>query len=177
MAAACAQQVLLVLHGVGRTACAMSEVVKIDSGIVGQRVGLEVSPEVFDRVEFGSVRRQVLEMRRAGQDALVEELALVGLEAVPDEHDGGAQLPLQMLEEVHAARGIDVGIRMQPKVQREPVAGGCDAQRSDSRHLLVASPALSQECHRSCKTSHLRSVKFPHPPGRPEGRACWTRRG
>src|SRR5438270_5236371 len=35
---------------------------------------------------------------------------------------------------------------------------------------------IGEICHRSCKTSHLRSVKFPHPPGRPEGRACWTRR-
>ncbi len=139
------QQILPALHGVGSATCSMGQSVKIKGGIVGQGIGLEVSPEVFDRVEFGSVRRQVLEMRRAGQDALVEELALVGLEAVPDEHDGGAQLPLQMLEEVHGARGIDVGIRMQPKVQRESVAGGCDAQRSDSRHLLVASPALSQE--------------------------------
>ena len=78
----------------------MSEGVKIDGGIVGQRVGLEVRPEVFDRVEFGGVRRQVLEMRRAGKNALVDEVALVGLEAVPDLHDGCAQLPLQMLEEV-----------------------------------------------------------------------------
>ena len=102
----------------------MSEGVKIEDGIVGQRIGLQVSPEVFDRIEFGSVRRQVLKMRRAGKDALVEELAFVSLKAVPDEHDGRAQLPLQMLEEVHGALSIDVGIWMEPKVQREPITSG-----------------------------------------------------
>lgn len=133
------------LHGVGGAASAMGEAMKIDGGIVGQRIGLEVSPEVFDGIEFRGVRRQVLQMRRAGQDALVEELALVGLEAVPDEHDGGAQLALQMLEEIHGALGVDVGIRMQPKVQSESVAGGCDAKGCDGRHLLVTAPALSQQ--------------------------------
>lgn len=144
MADECAQQVLLVLHGVGGTACTMSECAKIDGGIVGQRVGLEVSPEVLDRVEFGGVRRQVLEMRRAGKDAFVDDLALVGLEAVPDEHDGCAQLALQMLEEVHRTLGIDVGVRVQPKVHSQPVACGGDAKGCDRGDLLVGPPTLAQ---------------------------------
>ena len=46
------------MHRVGGAARSMGKAVKIDGGIVGQRVGLEVSPEIFDRIEFGSVGRQ-----------------------------------------------------------------------------------------------------------------------
>jgi hypothetical protein len=133
------------LYGVGRAACAVGEAAQIDGRIVGEGIGLQVRPEVFDGVEFRGVGRQVFKMRRAGKDALVHELTLVGLEAVPDEHDRRAELALQMLEEVHGALGIDVGIGMKPEVQREPIACGCDAKGGDRRHLLVAAPALVQQ--------------------------------
>jgi hypothetical protein len=131
-----------VLHAVGRTACTMSQALEIDGGIVGQRVGLEVSPEVFDRIEFRGVGRQVLQMCRAGQDAFLDELALVGLEAIPDEHDGHAQLTLQVLEEVHRSLGIDVGVRAESKVQSDPVACRRDAQCGDGGDLLIVLAAL-----------------------------------
>jgi hypothetical protein len=61
-------------------------------------------------------------MCRAGQNAFVDEFALVGLEAVPDKHDGRSQLPLQMVEEIHCELGVDVGSRVQAKVQSDPIA-------------------------------------------------------
>jgi hypothetical protein len=134
-----------VLHGTGRTARAMCQSVNIEGGIVGQGIGLQVGPEVFDGVEFGSVRRQVFQVRRARQDAFVHELSLVGLEAVPDEHDGRVQLTLKMLEEVHSTLGGDVAVGMQSKIQGEPVAAGCNAKSCDRRYLLMAALALSQD--------------------------------
>ena len=110
-----AQQVWPVLHAVRCASGALGKEVKIGDRIVGERIGLEIRPQIFDGIEFGCVRREVLQMCRTGQDALVDELALVGLEAIPDEHDGRAQLPLQMLEEIHRALGVDVGVWMQRK--------------------------------------------------------------
>lgn len=73
----------------------------------------------------------------SGADAFVDELALVGLEAVPDKHDGRSQLPLQMLEEIHCELGVDVGSRVQAKVQSDPIACRRDAQRGDGGDLLI----------------------------------------
>jgi len=69
----------------------------------------------------------------------------VGLEAIPDKHDGRAQLALQMLEEVHRALGIDVGIGVQAKVQRQAVALGRNADGCDRRDFLVTAPTLAQK--------------------------------
>ena len=135
------------LHGVSGAARAMRKAVKISGGIVGEGIGLQPRPQVLDGVEFRSVRRQVLQVSRAGQNAFVDELALVGLEAIPDEHDGRAQLALQMLEEVHRIFGIDVGIGVQPKIQRQAVALGRDADGCDRGDFLVAAPALA---HKRC---------------------------
>lgn len=140
-----AQQVLAVLHGVSSAACAMREAVKIDGGVVGERIGLQPGPEVLDGVQFRSVRRQVFQVSRAGQNALVDELALVGLEAIPDKHDGRAQLALQVLEEVYRALRIDVGIGVKAEVQRKPVAAGRDADCGDRGDFLVAAATLTQE--------------------------------
>ena len=121
---------------------AMSEDVKIDNQVVGERIGLEIGPEVFDRDEFGGVRREVFQMCRAGQDALVEECAF-GLETIPDEHDRRSQLPLQMFEETHGALGSDVGVSMQPKPKAiRSLLAGCTARRW--RRLSMAAAALPQ---------------------------------
>jgi hypothetical protein len=179
-----AQQVLPVLHAVRCASGAMSKDVKIDDRIVGERIGLEIRPQIFDGIEFGCVRREVLQMCRTGQDALVDELALVGLEAIPDEHDGGSQLPLQMLEKIHRALGIDVGVWMQPKVQSDPVACREDAQRGDGGDLLMAATALAQ--HRSLSTHAPRAAhqwRHEHPgfveenDGRSQARGVFFTRG
>jgi hypothetical protein len=78
------------------------------------------------------------------QDALVDELALVSLEAIPDQHDGRLQLMLQMLEELHGTLGVDVGIRMESKVQGNPISFGQDAYCGDGRNLLKRTAALAQ---------------------------------
>jgi hypothetical protein len=139
-----AQQILAALDGVGGTACSVSQGVKIEGGVVRQGIGFEVGPQILDGIEFGGVRRQVFQMCRTRQDTFVDELALVSLEAIPDEHDRRAQLTLQMLEEIHGALRVDVGIGLQPKVQRNSIASGQDAQRGDGRDLLVAASALPQ---------------------------------
>ena len=99
-----AQQILPALHGVGSAACSVGQSVKIEGGIVREGIGFQIGPQVLHGIEFGGVRRQVFQVCRTRQDALVDEFALVGLEAIPDEHDGRVQLTLQMLEEIHGAQ-------------------------------------------------------------------------
>jgi hypothetical protein len=137
MAEKASQQIWPTLYGESCAPRPVCEVVKIDGGIVGERIGFEPSPQVFDGIELRGVRRQVFQMCRAGQNAFVDEFALVGLEAVPDQHDGHFQLPLQMLKEIHCEFGVDVGGRVQAKVQSDPIACRRNAQRGDGADLLI----------------------------------------
>jgi hypothetical protein len=65
VAEAGSQEIWPALHGERGAAGALGEGVKIDGGIVGQRIGLEPGPQIFDGIEFGSVRRQVLQDRKS----------------------------------------------------------------------------------------------------------------
>jgi hypothetical protein len=158
------QQILPTLHRVGSAACSVSQRVKIEGRIVRQGVGFQVGPQVFDGVEFGSVRREVLQVRRTRQDALVDEVSLVGLEAIPDQHDGRVQLMLKVLEEIHGALGVDVGIGMQSKVQGDPIPFGQDANGGDGRDFLLRTSALAQHWGLSAQTpgtAHQRGHEHP----------------
>lgn len=123
---------------------ACGEADQVESRVVGEWIGLEIGPEIFDWVELGRIRGQILQMRRAARNALVDELAQVRLEAIPEQHDRAAQLALQVLEEIHHAGGVDVGVGVQAEIQRYTVASGADAHGGDGRDFLMRSRALSE---------------------------------
>lgn len=111
-----AQQILPALHGVGGATCSMGQSVKIKGRVVRERIGFQIGPQVLDGVEFGGVRWEIFQVCRTRQRAFGDQLALVGLEAIPDEDDGRVQLMLQMFEEVQARirrgkRGLLSGAR------------------------------------------------------------------
>ena len=179
-----AQQILPTLYGRGGAPGAVGKTGKIDRGVVGERIGFQIGPKVFDGIEFGGIRGQVFQMRRAGQNAFGDELALVSLEAIPDEDDGSAQLPLQMLEEIHRTLGIDVGVRTETKVQSDPVTGGRNAQRGNGGDLLIVLAALSKDGGLSSQTpgaTHQRCHEHPgfveEDEGRSQARGVFFTRG
>ena len=139
-----AQEILTALDREGGTASAVRERRQIGGGIIGQAIGLEVGPKILDRIEFGSVRRQIDQVRRARQEALANGFTLVCLEAVPDEDDRGTELALQLLEELERAVAVDVGIGVETEVERDTVSGGRDAHRSDGRDLPMRRGSLAQ---------------------------------
>jgi hypothetical protein len=138
------QQALPALHGVSSAACSMGQSVKIKGGIVREGIGFQIGPQVLDGIEFRGIGREVFQVCRTRQDALLDEFALVSLEAIPDEDDGRVQLTLQMLKEVHGALSVDIGIGMEPKVQRDPISVRQHAQRRDGRDLMLRPTALAQ---------------------------------
>lgn len=90
MAEEAAQERRLMLDGARGAASTGGEMRQIDSRIVGEWVGFKVCPQVLDRIEFRCVGREVFQMSRAGGHALGNQFAQVRLEAIPDQHDGGA---------------------------------------------------------------------------------------
>ena len=154
------QQILAPLHPAGSPAGSVGQGVKIEGRIVRHGIGFEIGPQVFDGVEFGSVRREIFQVSRTRQDALVDQFFLVGLEAIPDQHNGRAQLMLKVLEEIHGTFGVDVGVRMQPKVQRDPLPYGLDANSSDSRHFLLCAAGHEHPDSSRKTTVALRRAAF-----------------
>jgi len=140
-----AQERRLMLDGARGAASTGGEMRRINGRIVGEWVGLEISPQVLDRIEFRCARREVFQMSGAGWHALGIQLAQVRLEAIPDQHDGRAQMTLQVLQEVEHTGAVDVGIRMQTEVQRDAIALGCDAHGGDGRDLAMRAGALAQD--------------------------------
>lgn len=105
----------------------------------------EIGPDIFDGIELRGVGREVDQVCGARHEALPDRLALVRLEAVPDEDDGGTQLALQLFEELECAFAVDVGIRIETEVERETIAGRRDTHGSDRRYLPVCTGALTQQ--------------------------------
>ena len=118
---------------------------QIDGRIIGELIGLEVGPEVLDGIEFRCLGWEVFQKSRAGRYAPGGQFAQVCLEAIPDQHDGRAQLTLQVLQEFQYTSAVDVGIRMQAEVQRDAITLGRDAHGRDGRDLAMRAGALAQD--------------------------------
>ena len=56
------QQILPALDRVGSAAGSVRESPEVEGGIVRERIGLEPGPQIFDRIELGSVRRKVFQV-------------------------------------------------------------------------------------------------------------------
>ena len=66
------QQVLFALQGASVVACRLGQLFGIEAGVVGQRILFEITPGVFDGVQFRCVGRQEdgmrSEERRVGKE-------------------------------------------------------------------------------------------------------------
>ena len=158
------QQILPALHEVGGAACSKGQNVNIKGGIVREGIGFQIDPQILDGIEFGRIGRQILQVCRTRHHALLDELTLVSLQAIPEEHDGRVQLTVQMLEESHGALSVDVGIWMQQKVQRDPATLWQDAQRGDDRDLVLGATAPAQQRRVSAhapRAAHQGAMSIP----------------
>lgn len=113
----------------------------------------------------------------AGQNAFIDEFALMGLEAVPNKHDRHPQLLLQVLEEVHGTLAVDVGICMKSKVQSDPIAAGRNAQCGDGGYFLKTAPTLSQHRRLSTETPRATHEWGHEHPGFVEKNDCRSQAG
>jgi len=188
-----AQQVLLALQGASMVTGDVSECEEIETRVVGQWIGFQIIPGVFDRVQFRCIGRQKLATDGGviGQE-LVDGFGPVGIEPIPDEDHGIAvQLAVQLAQESDNQRRSDVGVRMQAEIQMHPVAGWRDTQGGDHRYLAMRSRALGQDrglAARAPAAAHQRGRQNPafvekNQPGFPargvfftRGQSCLTHR-
>jgi len=107
-------------------------------GQVGERVGLEIAPQVLDRVELRGVGREVKlpPLHHVKEDLEMETAMNLG--AIPDQEQRITKVAGKLLQEPQHRRRIEVLIDQQLKVQAHFAAIGTDAQGGDRRDLFVA---------------------------------------
>lgn len=111
--------------------------------IVGKRLRFQITPEIFYRIEFRSIRRKPedMEPRRLLQKAL-HDLAMMRPKVVPDQDDVAGDMAHQKTQEGANRNGIEIGIRMQSEVQPNSITFGRNTERGDHRNFLMGSRSL-----------------------------------
>ena len=141
------QEVGFSLNGAGVAAADGGEVIDIWRGEVGERLGLEVAPDVFDGIKFGSVGREV-KRERSGE---VEEAPDLGstmcLGAIPHESHRGVKMAAEVLHEYEDRVGIEVLLDKQLKIQTHRLVVWADTECGDHRYLPAVTANVPQ--HRS----------------------------
>lgn len=124
----------------------IGELVDIGYRKICKRIRLEISPQVFDGVQFRCVgwKKDPAHMRVRGQE-VTHEMGSMRLQAVPDHHERRTELAIQLSEKRHGAPRVDIGVAVQTEVQAHPIPLRRDAQRADHAHFAVRAGALAND--------------------------------
>ena len=108
---------------------------------VGQLVVFPIAPQIFDRIELGSVGREILEVNLAvlRADEVLDESTPVLAQAVPDDQQFVRQRSLQAREKVDHLRTADRA-RIQTEVEIPPGHPG------NRRECLPVEAVLQDRC-------------------------------
>ena len=90
---------------------------------VGQFVLLPIAPQILDRIEFGSVGGQPLNVQPGGVllKEVLDQPAAMHRRAVPDQQDPAGQLAMQLAEETDDLGTLDgTGMQLEIEVARQP---------------------------------------------------------
>src|SRR5579883_2043379 len=125
------------LHRAQTGAGVMAQLTEVASTEVRHGVRLEVRPDVLDRIELGSIGRQVLEGDRAALflDVLTYELGAMRLQPVPDDQKLASDRGMKGFQELDHLRGLDRAVE---ETEVEPQG----ADPSHHRELLPAEGVL-----------------------------------
>ena len=141
-----AQQHLVVANGVGDQLRLHHEIVKLKRREVGQSMALGIAPDQFDRIEFGSVRRQQI-----GTDSTAmlgkptgNGFETMGTQTVPDQSKRRAQSTTQLLEKGQDRFTIVIGLGQEPEIATYPMPSRRDDQGADDRNLAPRAATLPQ---------------------------------
>jgi len=106
-------------------------------GRIGQCGAIEVSPEWFDQIEFGRIRREPLESQPPTvllQSAL-GEAAAVGREAIPEEKDTTSSMTPEGSEEAHEV-GVTDAAWVKGQEPAQTPGGWRGEHEADAREAL-----------------------------------------
>jgi hypothetical protein len=107
------------------------------AGEVGQRVSLEIAPQVLDRVQLRGIGREVKlpPLHHIKEHGGMETAMDFG--AIPEQEQRSIKVPGELLQESQHRHRVEVLIDQQLKVQAHFAPVGTDAQGGDGRDLFV----------------------------------------
>lgn len=104
---------------------------------IGQHRLVQVGPEQFDGIQFGSIGREPLHTQPATVlfQPTLREAAAVGGEAIPEQEDSAPAMMPKRLQEAHDVGTADAS-RMKGQEPAETPGGGCGEHQADPREAL-----------------------------------------
>lgn len=136
---------LFSLDGAAVTSGDSCQGINIKEWPICQRVHFQIGPDVLHRVEFGSIGRKKGDVQIGGcVDEGSHLPGPVGGQAVPDQYNRLTQFPEEVAKKLDHQRSIDIGVRMQPKIQPNSIATRIDAESGNGGDFLVSSGPLVQ---------------------------------
>ena len=136
----------------------------IEAGEIGRRLGLEVAPQVFDRVEFGGVGRKVALPPLHHIEGDFGLKAAMSLGTIPEQEQRSVEAAGELPEEAEQRAGIEVRIDQQLKVQPQLAPVGTHAQSGDRRDLFALTTDMPEHRNlpaRAPGASHHREQEQP----------------
>jgi hypothetical protein len=96
-------------HPSQRVSSVIAELTEVMRAEVRQLVMFPITPDVFHRIEFRGIGRQVVQRQAAplAGDKLPDQVAAMSLGALPDYQQSARQMTQQVREKVHHLRGAD----------------------------------------------------------------------
>lgn len=136
---------LFSLDGTAVAPGGLSERIDIEERPIGQRIHLQIAPEILHRVEFRSVgwKEVIIERWRVSDEGL-NLLGAMGQQPIPHQNNWAVQLSDEMTKKLYHQTRIDIHIRMQTEIEMDAIPTGGDAESSNGRNFLVRSSALVQ---------------------------------
>ena len=116
-----------------------------DGRVVGERVHLQVGPEVLGRVELGRVWREIDEVDAAVSSMKPRLGRSVNIQSIPDDQDRCTDLAAEPPQEGQHLLGIDVFVWQERKVKSHLLATRRDGQSGNHRDPLTRASALIQD--------------------------------
>jgi len=120
---------------------ALSNFGQCGRGIIGHDAAIEVAPNVFHRVELGSIGGQPFQRQPALLIDLGEVVeggsALVGGQAVPQEGDWSRKLAAQSLEKIHQVGTLDRAFLEAETEADRATAGSADQDADRGKPLPI----------------------------------------
>ena len=150
----------------------VTEFPNVSGAEVGKFVLLPIAPQILDRIEFGSVGRQPLDVQPRGVllKEVLDKPAAMHRRAIPDQQDPAGQLAMQLAEETDDLGALD-GTGMQLEIE---VAQGQPGDGRETLPIEVESEhrGLTAECPGAGPVGALAQSTFveederpPLPPG------------
>ena len=154
----------LVLDGARGPPTDDRELVHVRAREIGERLGLEIAPDVFDGIELGRVRRE-MEVAGVGARKEVPDVGrAVRIGTIPYECHRRPQMPRELFTEGQHGLSIEVFLDEQLERPADGAPLGADAEGGDHRDLSAVTADVPEDrraAARPPRSSHHGQQKQP----------------